>query len=354
MTRWLTIVLSLIGLAIGVWAVTTADEKPPVLPLARPASVNPFATGVAALGIIEPADRDVGVVAPESGLVVEVLVGVGDRVEAGTALFRLDSRRLEADLLRARSAVDQAQREIDRWRALPRAEDLPPLRAAVARAEATLKDREELLKLTREAAAKGSGTEREVSANEFGVLAARADVERAKGELAKVESGGWEPDLKVAEAALAAKRAEVEALTLLIERLTVRAPRGGTVLRREIEAGEHASTDRRSPSMIVGDLSHLGVRAQVDEEDIGLVTPGARALARTRGAVVIEVPLRLVRIEPYARPKSDLTGANLERVDTRVSDVGFERAPEAGKAAPRVVPGQAVDVFIEAVGRAGG
>lgn len=345
MLRWLTLLLSVIGLAVGVWAVATADEKPVQLPLARPASVNPFARGVAALGIVEPTARDVGVVSPESGMVTEVFVDVGQHVTAGQPLFRLDTRRLEAELIRAEAAVAPAEAEIARWHALPRAEDIPPLEAAVAGAEAQMKDRDDLLKLTRSVVARGSGNEREVSANEYAAAAAKAEYNRAVAELAKLKAGGWQPDLVLAEATLASRKAEVAALRVLIDRLTVRAPRDGTVLRREIEPGEYAGTDRRTAPMILGDLAHLGVRAQVDEEDIGLVLPSARAVMRTRGAVITQVPLKLVRIEPYARPKSDLTGANLERVDTRVVDVVFEFAQTP---ATPVYPGQGVDVFIEA------
>jgi hypothetical protein len=102
--------------------------------------------------------------------------------------------------------------------------------------------------------------------------------------------------------------------------------------------------------MILGDLKQLRVRAQVDEEDIALLGPmlagkTQRAIARTRGAIVVDVPLTLVRVEPFARAKMDISGANVERVDTRVVEVVF--AVEGAVAVP-VFPGQALDVFIEA------
>lgn len=345
MVRWITIVLSVIGLSVGVWAVSTAPEKPVDVPLARAASVNPYARGVAALGLVEPSGRDVGVVAPEPGLVVEVYAQVGDRVAPGAPLFRLDSRVLEADLLRAEAAVVAAQSEIDRWHALPRAEDLPPLEAAVARAEALAKDREDVLARTREAVAKGSGNERDVMGAQYAAEAARADASKARADLAKAKAGGWAPDLAVARAVLAQKRAEVEALKVLKDRLTVRAPREGTVLRRSIEAGEYAGGGRADAPMILGDLSRLAVRAQVDEEDVALIGPSPRAVARTRGAVVQNLELRLVRVEPYARPKTNLAGTNVERVDTRVIEVVFEVVTPPATA---VYPGQAVDVFVDA------
>lgn len=345
MLKWLTIILCLFGLGIGIYTVATETEARPDLPLAREPSVNPYEKGVAALGFIEPSGRDVAIVAPETGLVTTVMVDVGQSVKRGDQLFQLDARLLEADLIRARAAVKVAEVDIDRWHALPRAEDLPPLEAAVARAESMLSDREEILRLTREAASKGSGNDREISAARFAADIARAELERAKADLAKMKSGGWKPDLAVAQINKEARQKEVEAITLLVERLTVRAPRDATVLRRSIEPGEFAGTDSTRPALILGDLSALRVRAQVDEEDIALIGASPKAIARTRGGLVAEIPLTFIRIEPYARPKTNLTGSNSERVDTRVIDVVFEMSSPPHTA---IYPGQAVDVFIEA------
>jgi HlyD family secretion protein len=364
MLRSFTIVLSVVGLAVGVWAVATEKPDAPPLPLARAASVNPFERGVAALGVVEPVGRDVAVVSPESSLVTEVFVEVGDAVEKGAPLYQLDTRVLQAERLRAEAAVKVAEAEVARWHGLPRAEDVPPLESAVAGARAVLADREDFLRVTRAATAKGSGNERDIAAAQFASDAARAELAQAEAQLARLKAGGWRPDLDVAESTLAARRAEVAALTLLVERLTVRAPRKGTVLRRDIEAGEFSIADRLRPALILGDLTRLGVRAQVDEEDIGLLGAfaasaaqgggpggpqvGPRAVARLRGAINEEIELRLVRIEPYARPKSDLIGTNIERVDTRVIDVLFEVV-----APPKtpIYPGQGLDVFIEAAAR---
>lgn len=345
MLRWLTVVASLFGLTVGIWAVATADEKKPEIPLARPAAVNPFGRGVAALGVIEPADKIVSLAAPESGLVMEVMVDVGDRVKAGDPLFRLDSRKLEADLVRAESARAAGESEVARWHALPRKEDVPPLEAAAAAAESSWQDKEQQRQLVVEAYQHGSGTDRDVSKATYAALAAKAEFDRTNADLLKMRSGGWQPDLVVAESNVARLRAEVDALKLLVARLTVRAPRDGTILRRQIEVGEYAFADSTRSAIILGDLSNLNIRAQVDEEDIGLVKGKPKASARTRGAVVQDIPLELVRIEPFARPKTDLMGTNSERVDTRVVDVLFRmtRLPDSP-----VFPGQAVDVFVDA------
>ncbi|MCC6675887.1 MAG: efflux RND transporter periplasmic adaptor subunit [Phycisphaerales bacterium] len=342
--RAITIIASAAGLGLAVWAATTAIEVPPVLIPEREPSVNPFGSGVAALGKVEPRTREQPIGAPQPGLVTEVLVDVGDAVKKGQPLFQLDARPLRADLVRAQADLEIDRAAIQRWHAQPRAEDIPPLEADVERARAALADQLEQLDLIREAQKKGAATSRDVTARQFEVDRARAGLARAQADLDRMKAGGWKADLAVAEADLARSTAEVEALNLLLDRLTVRAPRDGVVLRRQIEPGEYAASDPARPALIIGDLSDLNIRAQVDEEDIGLITPHARAVARLRGAVVEEFPLMLVRVEPYARPKVDITGMNVERIDTRVIDVLFhvEQEPKTP-----IYPGQAVDVFIE-------
>lgn len=344
MAKYITFILSAVGLAVGVWAVSTAKQEPPIVPLAREASVNPYSNGVAALGLVEPAGRAVEVLAPEPGLVMEVFVQVGDRVEAGAPLFRLDTRRLEADLLRATAAVETGKAEIERWRALPRVEDLPPLEAGVTRAQAVVRDREDTLRRTQEAVQRNALSERELTAARFALEAAQADFGKAQADLARAKAGGWLPDLALAQAQLGMQTQEVAALKLLIDRLTVKAPRAGVILRRDVEPGEFVTNEALRPALILGDLTKLHIRAQVDEEDIALVGAAPQAVARTRGAAPVQVPLTLVRIEPFARPKTDLLGINTERVDTRVIDVVFE----AGATSGAVYPGMSVDVFIDA------
>jgi multidrug efflux pump subunit AcrA (membrane-fusion protein) len=343
--RFITIALSVIGLFIGIYAVATAKQPEPQLPLARQPSVNPYTSGVAALGIVEASAREASLVAPESRLVTRVLVEVGQAVQAGQALFELDARHLDAELLRARAGVDVAQAEIARWHAIPRAEDLPPLRASVARAQALLEDQQERLRLQEQARDRGASVDRDVSLARFARDAAQAELDRANAELARTTAGGWKADLILAQAVLKQREAEAASLEVLRERMTIRAPGAGIVLRRDIEPGELASVDPSRPALLIGNTQELNVRAQVDEEDIALIAQGAHGVARTRGSVVRDIPLTLLRIEPFARPKTDLTGSNVERVDTRVIDVVLkvDALPEG---AP-IYPGQALDVFLE-------
>lgn len=346
MTRWTSIFLAAAGLAVAVYATRTVFPDVPALPASREPSANPFGRGVAALGIVECTTRQSALSAPTAGLVMKVFVNVGDGVEAGQPLFELDARSLDADLVRAQAAVALAQSSIDRWHAIPRAEDLPPLRAAADQAKAELADKLDKLARVQSAIDKNSATDRDVSTARYEVAKAQAAFDEAQATLDKALAGGWTADLAVATAELQSKKAEVAALTILRDRMTVRAPRAGTVLRRDIEPGEYAAADPSRAAMVVGDLSALSVRAQVDEEDIALLRPDSKAVLRTRGSVVEQIGLKVVRVEPFAGAKNQLSGRNTERVDTRVVGVVFTVEGKPSRAV--LVPGQSVDVYIDA------
>ena len=86
-----------------------------------------------------------------------------------------------------------------------------------------------------------------------------------------------------------------------------------------------------------------GERADVDEVNAPKVKPGSPGVAYLKGSTKQSIPLTFVRIEPYIVPKTALTGANTERVDTRVLQIiyRFDLPPFP------VYAGQQVDVFIQ-------
>lgn len=348
MVKWFTILLALLGLMMGAYTVATSNEVLPDPPPAQPPSVNPYPLGIAATGLVEAASRNIEIASPEPGLVMEVVALPNATVKRGDALFVMDRRPIESELLRANAAVGVSKAELERIRSQPRAEDLPPLRAALEVAKVQAADAQDLYERTLGAYKAQAATEGELSRRRFGAEAAKAAVVQAQATLERASAGAWAPELRAAEARVAQAQAEVDALKIRLERTTVRAPIDGMVLKRFIEPGAYSAAGALNPAMVLGDLTTLKVRAQVDEEDTPLLTAGARATARIRGPVARELPLKMLRIEPWARPKANITGLTPERVDTRVVDVIFEIQLHDAPAGPVPYPGQLVDVYIEA------
>jgi multidrug efflux pump subunit AcrA (membrane-fusion protein) len=301
MIKWLTIILALAGTGLGFYTIATVgDDAPPRLAPAAPPSVNPFARGIAAGGSVEAISRNVAIGAPETGLVVEVLVQVGQVVRAGEPLFRQDPRLLEADLVQAESSLVVAQAELAQLQALPRAEELPPLEALVRASQARLADMEDRYSDMLAAQRRGGISPTEVARSRFAVEAAKAEVDQAGANLALTKAGAWGLALRVSEAKVKRAEGDVQAVRLRLDRLTIRSPMDATVLKRNVEPGQLAG-GAATPAdglMVLGDLRRLVVRARVDEEDAPQLREHARAIARVRGLAPEDLTLRMLRIEP--------------------------------------------------------
>ncbi len=297
--------LALAGIGFAAWVLVGANKQEPMpTPISEPPR-SPYEYTVAASGIIEAVNENVRIAPPIPGLITNVFVRVGDQIEPQAPLFQLDDRDLQAQLLTRRAAIPPLEAQIEEQRY--RIEDLA----------------------TQWRRLKSVHDQRAVSED---------DLKRTWYALEMAKRGRQRLEANLKEAI--AQRDEV---TILLDRLTVRAPRSGTILQVNVRAGEYAALNSTEPLMLLGDTQQLQVRADIDEVNAPLVTPHARGTASLKSMADRKIPLTFVRIEPYVVPKKSLTGDNAERVDTRVLQViyRFDRPPFP------VYAGQQVDVFIE-------
>ncbi|HWB03946.1 MAG TPA: efflux RND transporter periplasmic adaptor subunit [Verrucomicrobiales bacterium] len=287
-----TFYVAIVGIAGTAMLVAHLHGEAPDLPPPVAPPVKPYTSSVAASGIVESLSENISVGVPQAGLVTKVLVKVHDCVKEGQPLFALDDRELQAQL-----KVNDAN---------------------VATAGATLRRLQDQLDRL-----KGVKDPRAISAEEV----------RTK-----------ENDVAVAQAQLDAAIALVGQNITLLERLTVRAPRAGSILQVNVRPGEYAAVSPKTPPMILGDMDRLQVRADVDEQNAPRLQPGQNATAYLKGDTAKPIDLHFVRVEPYVVPKVSLTGSSTERVDTRVLQViySFERPKDRP-----VYVGQQVDLFVK-------
>ena len=297
--------IALVGIILTVVTVWMGREMPVPPPPLEPPPANPYSETVAASGIIEAVNENVRIAPPLDGMVTHVHVAVGDTVEKGDPLFQLDDRELRAQLR-------------------TRADAIPSARALITERKIQLKDLIDQLSRF-----KAVQDRRAVSDDD--VRRKWHEVEGAKHALLRAKA-----DVKLLQT-------QLEGTKAVLGRLTVRAPRSGTVLQVNIRAGEYAKGGATEPLILLGDIGTLQVRADIDEVNAPLVQPNSSAVAYLKGSTERAISLEFIRIEPFIVPKRSLTGDNTERVDTRVLQViyGFAR-PEFP-----VYVGQQVDVFIE-------
>ena len=309
--RYFTFILAVAGvIAMGFVLQTirsqeTAIPPPPVAPPQKNAPDD-----IAATGILEAQGENVAIGVPVPGLVSDVKVQVNQVVKVGEPLLILDDRELRASQLKQEAAIAVAQANLE-----------------VSRAElAKVQDMLDRLKSVTDQRAISQDDLRNRSND---VLVAKAQ-------------------MQAAEAQLASAKADVQQTGLLIDRLTVKAPRDGTILQVNIRAGEYASPQNRLPALVLGDISTLHVRADVDEQNAMGVAPGLPATMSLKSDSTRKFAVKFVRIEPYVIPKVSLTGASTERVDTRVLQIIYELEKPKGV---NLYVGQQVDVFIARKGK---
>ena len=282
--------LAILGIIAVLFLVKNLTAPPPVAPHFEIA-VNPYDETIAAAGIVEAVDKNIAIGVPVSSLVKEVFVKVGDEVNEGTVLFRLDDRDLLAKLIVQKAQIAVAKANLERLEdQLSRLKNIEDIRA--------------------------------ISQEEF-------NVRKHETNMAKTQ-------LEVAEA-------EATHTLLMLEKLCICAPQKGTILQQNIRKGEYVQAGG-GPPIILGNLERLQVRAEIDEQNAPLISPHCPASAFPKNNSSTKIALRFERIEPMIIPKLSLTGGSNEKVDTRVLHViySFEKDQPV-----TLYVGNQVDVFIE-------
>lgn len=264
----------------------TAGEKP-AAPEVPAAPASGAAMAFQASGWVEPDPLPIKATALVDGVIDEVHVLEGERVEKGQALATLieddtrlalqaarEARRMrEAELTAHRESIEAARREVSAAEA--RAE------AAVALVEET-GDRVERI----EGLSRGTISETERVAiraahlkAEAGEAAARAAVGRAEAEVKSLEAR-----IAVRESAVKSATVEIEQAELAYSRTKIASPVAGRVLRLNAAPGQKkmlAMDDPDSATVaILYDPEHLQVRVDVPLADAAGLQIGQRARIR--------------------------------------------------------------------------
>ncbi len=278
------------------------------------------------------------------GLVEAVPVEVGQVVQAGDILARLDGEAQRIAVEQAEWALRIAQLNLEALQSPPDARELAVARANVNSAWtayvdlrdnsvdpedlriAELRYQQALeaasdARVTYNASNGGDLYEAQLGAAGFGVEVARLQLEmlrdgptqaaldaalarvgQAQAQLERLQAGPPQPQIDQAELAVQQAELRLEQAQAAYEDTVLRAPFGGVVTQVNVQAGGLAAPVAGLPAVEVTDLAQLHVLANVDEVDVAQVSEGQ----------VAEITL------------DALPGETLSGVIERVSDVPTE------------------------------
>ncbi|MBV9563627.1 MAG: efflux RND transporter periplasmic adaptor subunit [Bradyrhizobium sp.] len=248
-------------------------------------------------GRVEPLSGTIRVAVPVAGVIGEVLIKANDTVFAGEPLIRLDDREARARLASAEAQAAMRKRVRNK-------ESMPSGAAARRRAEDAVADAETAVFQTQSFVDKAAAERRAGRGSDADVEAARSGLARARDRL-KQEAAGLRateidaPLPTVAEGQVNMARSDLALARETLDKMTIRAPIGGTILQVNAKPGELAAPAATPPLVLLGDISALRVRAEVDERDIEKIKVGQPVLVRaaafpgrqTAGSVSFVAPL---------------------------------------------------------------
>jgi HlyD family secretion protein len=311
---------------------------------ATPAQVIPdrpqTAWVAAAPGRVEPRSGQIRISAIAPGRIQDVSAAIGDRVTKGDVLIRLDDKDARARLAAAESEVAVRQRERD-------AQPETAGREEVRKAEDALYAAERAATNARFALDGVLAADRKAAGNPQALLQARSQLAQAEDKLrlerialATAHAKSKVPAPNRLEAALIAARAELTLAEEMVEKMRIRAPITGSVLQINAKAGELAMPTAEQVLMVIGDLSLMRVRAEVDEQDVGKIKSGQQVFVRSTAYPGREFSGTVTELAPLlAMPRMGSRGAR-RATDVEVMEVMVDLEGSAP-----LLPGMRADVF---------
>lgn len=313
----------------------TIERKPSSTTVVAPSDDAIVPGRVVAPGIVEPWDGEIRVSTKESGWIAEIMVVEGQPVKAGQVLARLDAEVQLQEVALAKTALAEAEAELAKLsRGATREErQVAAANYDAARTQAALAKSENVR--AEQLHAQGALAQAELDRMRTMAEAQAATARAAEAQRVAVKKGARIEDRAIAQQRVAAAQARVDQAEMAVGRRQVVAPRDGIVLVSRFHVGEYYVVGT-APLFVLGDMSRLQIRLEVDEIDSPRVVIGAPCDVISDDGVKLGAGT-IHRVAPKMGRRGLFAETPTERNDVRVREV-FVEVPGSIP----VVPGQRV------------
>lgn len=271
MNLWRTgLVVAVLAAAAGGYAwlrIENGGGEHPQYRLAR-AERGPLTAAVAASGTLN-AVTTVQVGSQISGQVKEIFADFNTAVKAGQVIARIDPETYELRVTQARADLDAAQSAV----AVARS-GLAAQMAELGRVKVTLADAQRDYERKKTLVEKGF-----ISPSELDKARTLLEATREQLKAVEAQMRVGEAQVKSALAAVKQRESLLKQAQVDLERTIIRAPVDGTVILRNVDAGQTVAASLQAPVLftIARDLRDMQVEAAIDEADVGRLSPGLAA-----------------------------------------------------------------------------
>lgn len=326
------------------WTVTQINSLPvPNSATSVVRSPAPRLTWAAsAPGRVEPRGGEIKIGSQAAGRIVDVAVKINDRVSAGDLLIRLDDEDARARILAADAEAAVRRRERDAETVSRLAQDRRLAEDNAAAAERALAQARADLDRAMSSRHNASPSEIIGGTERSAVAAAQEKLEQERAALRKAQAAQGVPLPTRLEAALTAARSDLSLAEAALERTRIRAPSDGTTLQINARVGETVTPSPEQTLVIIGDLSTLRVRAELEERDTAKVRVGQGVIVKSDAHSGKDFEGKVSTIAQALGP-----GKLAQRGPRRPNDVEVLEVVVDLTAGSPLLPGMRVDVFFK-------
>ena len=295
------------------------------------------------LGRVEPRSGEIKIAAPlPGGRIAEVLVKANEEVFAGELLVRLDDEEALARVAEADAQVALHKRARNDQSAPAASSDRRKAEDATADAERGLAEARSALDKTTTDWRAGNASKADLDAARLALSRTQDRLRERQDALTKLKASADTPLPTRLEGELNVAQAEWRVAQVVLEKTQIRAPADGVVLRVGARKGELAVPTSEPALLVIGDVSALRVRAEVNEQDLGRIRAGQGVLVRAAAFHGREFDGKVSSIARVVGPSRINSGDPRRFNDVDVLEVVVD-LPDPG---PLVV-GEQVDVYFK-------
>ncbi len=268
MKRWLTVLVltTLAATALWLWQPWPKQAPTPLYRLAK-VEMGRLSAAVSATGTLA-ALVTVQVGSQVSGQIAELLADFNTTVKRGQVIARLDPAAFATRLAQAQADLRAAQSAAQVAR-----DNLLMRQAELAKARIALDDAARKLERTRALV-----TQQFLSPAELDTALAAFDTAREQVRLAEAGVQAQAAQVSHAEAVVAQRQAALRQAEVELAHTVIRSPVDGVVISRNVDVGQTVAASLQAPVLftIAQDLDRMEVNIAVDEADVGRVRPGQK------------------------------------------------------------------------------
>jgi HlyD family secretion protein len=232
------------------------------------------------LGRVEPRSGEIKLAASVPGRIADVLVKANEDVFAGELLVRLDDEEALARVAEAAAQVALHKRARNDQSMPAGSADRRKAEDAVADSERTVADAQSALDKVTANWRVGSASKADLDAARLALSRMQDRLREQQETLAKLRATPDTPLPTRLEGELNVAQAEWTLARAALEKTRIRAPIDGAVLQIDAQNGELAVPTSVPAILIMGDLSALRVRAEVDQQYLGKMRVGQGVVVR--------------------------------------------------------------------------